>query len=232
MTKKQSIRLNQITWKPWLMFLLLSQAVYAVMMVYTIPRIRQGAGDMVPFDMRPMGYSGEYARQFLSRLSEKGRDLYLHVQLPLDLAYPLFFGLAGFFTVVLLIRLFARVVNRPKLSVDSVAARVMMLVPLIALVSDYLENILIFSMLAWKTPVPEALVFVANLFTLGKSLSTMAFYGIVTVLLLGVGIGWVVRKMKGEAADGTIRKTGEKSRHVESVHHGGNVAASEVKTAP
>jgi len=167
------------------------------MLLYSIPRITQEAGGLRIFDMLPLGYTYEYAYQFLLRLSEKGYELYTHVQLPLDILYPSLFGLTGICTIVLLIRLYARVNPRSKLSVDSTLSRTLLLVPIVAIFADYMENLFICAMLSFRSAVPQSLVYASNLFTLIKSLSTTVFYMIVLIAgicILAIWIGQLVKK--------------------------------------
>nr|WP_295461595.1 hypothetical protein [Mesorhizobium sp.] len=63
-------------------------AVYATMAVWSLPRISDAAGGLMPFDLRPFGYTEAEAREFLRRLSDEGRSFYLTVQHRLDLAFP------------------------------------------------------------------------------------------------------------------------------------------------
>lgn len=63
-------------------------AVYAAMAVWSLPRISDAAGGLMPFDLRPFGYTETEAREFLRRLSDDGRAFYLTVQRRLDLAFP------------------------------------------------------------------------------------------------------------------------------------------------
>ena len=63
-------------------------AVYAAMLLWTLPEIRRAAGGQAPFDMRPLGYDAEAARTLLSALTAEGRSLYLGAQQQLDFVYP------------------------------------------------------------------------------------------------------------------------------------------------
>lgn len=63
-------------------------AVYAAMAVWSLPRISEAAGGLMPFDLRPFGYTETEARKFLEKLSDDGRAFYLAVQHRLDLAFP------------------------------------------------------------------------------------------------------------------------------------------------
>jgi hypothetical protein len=63
-------------------------ALGLAMSLWTLPRIAEGAGGLVPFDLRFTGYSGDEARAFLAALTPVARDLYLGPQRVLDMIYP------------------------------------------------------------------------------------------------------------------------------------------------
>jgi branched-subunit amino acid transport protein len=151
---------------------------------------------------QPLGYTYEYAYQFLLRLSEKGYELYTHVQLPLDLLYPALFGLTGICTIVLLVRLYAKVNRHSNLSVDSILSRTMLFVPVVAMFADYMENLFIYAMLSFKSAVPQSLVYAADLFTITKSIATTSFYMIVLIIGILIGVSWLGQWMRKEQMEG------------------------------
>jgi len=177
-------RLKQITWKHWLVSLLMSQAIFISMQIVTIPLILQEAGGLKIFDMLPLGYTYDYAYQFLAQLTERGYELYKYVQLPLDIFFPILNCLAGLCTFILLTRLYLRVSRKSLQDQYSLALKIVLALPLIAMLFDYLENLMIFVMLTYRLAIPKALVGVANIFTIVKSMSTTMFYTI--NLLLGI----------------------------------------------
>ena len=197
--------LEIVTFKLWLLFLLLSQSIYVFMQSYSIPRTSQEAGGLLIFDMNPLGYTYEYAHQFLSQLSEKGYTLYLHVQLPLDILFPILNCLTGLSTFILLIRLYNKVKHTSVLPIYSSFSKAALALPLIAMVFDYLENIMIFMMLSYKAGVPISLVYVASTFTIIKSISSLVFYIVVIAILLVNGVAWIRSRSKKEQMDGEFR---------------------------
>lgn len=72
----------------YLLLTAVTLSVYAVMVLWTLPKISAAAGGLLPFDLRPWGYTPEEAAALLSALSEAGRTLYSDVQLRLDTVYP------------------------------------------------------------------------------------------------------------------------------------------------
>lgn len=72
----------------YLLLTAVTLSVYAVMVLWTLPKIAAAAGGLLPFDLRPWGYTPGEAAAFLSALSEAGCSLYSDVQLRLDTVYP------------------------------------------------------------------------------------------------------------------------------------------------
>ncbi len=197
--------LEAVTVKLWLLFLLLSQSIYAIMQNYSIPRIRREADGLLIFDMNPLGYPYEYAHKFLTQLSEEGYTLYLHVQLPLDILFPVLNCLTGLSTFILLIRLYNKVKITSALPIYSSFSKAVLALPIAAMLFDYLENIMIFMMLSYKTAVPISLVYVASTFTIIKSISTVVFYTVVIAVLLVNGVAWIRSRSKKEQMNGEFR---------------------------
>ena len=72
--------------------------VYAAMLLWTLPAITEAAGGLMPFDMRPFGYTHTEAVNFLAALTPEGLSLYLGPQAWLDRAYPALLGLVWFWS--------------------------------------------------------------------------------------------------------------------------------------
>ena len=68
--------------------LIVSFALWGVMVFWTLAYLRRTAGGLEPFDLRPFGYTPEEARKLLYALSSVGRKYYADVQLQLDTAFP------------------------------------------------------------------------------------------------------------------------------------------------
>ena len=63
-------------------------AIYLVMVLWSLPRIAEGAGGLIPFDLRPGGYSVDETRMFLGAIDAETTAFYLTTQHRLDLLYP------------------------------------------------------------------------------------------------------------------------------------------------
>ena len=163
--------------------------VYALMVLGTLPAISREAGGLMPFDLRPSGYSFAEAQTFVTALSAEGRALYLGLQHTLDLFYPAL--LAGF--LVWSIRAQATAVGGRRAGgmhiIGSVAA-------VLGMVFDYLENRAVAAMLR-AADLQEGMVSAASNWTLAKSAaSTVAM-----VVLLALLVWRVIRhRQQGQEA--------------------------------
>ncbi|WP_294227348.1 hypothetical protein [uncultured Shimia sp.] len=153
-------------------------AIYLVMVFWTMPTISDAAGGMVPFDMRPFGYTAQEARNFLTSLTADGRDFYLSVQLRLDLIYPALLG-------IMLIVGFQNLFERPWSMVFSFVA-------LIMVSADYLENYMVATMLhSGADGLEDSVVSFASFWTRCKSAAaTLAIVGLLSGAALRVRRRW------------------------------------------
>lgn len=112
--------------------------IYAVMLIWSLPKITDAAGGLVPFDMRPGGYSFEKAKAFLSALPPDIVAFYRDIQIGLlDTAYPGLLALSLFLAIALL---------APKKLGYGRWTLALIAVP--SAVFDYMENTAIRTMLA------------------------------------------------------------------------------------
>lgn len=161
----------------WSIFVV-TMGLYATMVFWTLPEIQAEAGGLMPFDLRPLGYSYEEALAFLTELSERGRNLYLGPQHTLDLLYPLCLAASLALSIAILV---------PNTTVWKF---LFSLVAWPGMLFDYLENSAVKSLLL--TPVAEishGMVTMASIFTLLKSIFDMLAF-LMLLLMLGV---WVYR---------------------------------------
>lgn len=157
----------------WILFVL-TMALYLVMVSWSLPLISAEAGGLIPFDMRPGGYSFEEARAFLVALTPDGRSFYLNTQLRFDMAYP------AMLAVVLAVGGLAMTRQR---------ARIVGIVIAVAAIggagSDYFENWAITRMLHTQVvDLQPATVDLASTATLAKSGLTTLAMGLVFALII------------------------------------------------
>jgi len=121
---------------------------YAMMLVFSTPKLLTAADGLWPFDMRIMGYSLEEATQYVTTITPEGRLFYLEVQQMLDTFFPALLGISLMLTLYRL---------APKLPV-------MFLFPVSGALFDYYENASIAQILLTNAP-DQGLVEVASLLT-------------------------------------------------------------------
>jgi len=150
-----------------LIFLVPSTALYFVMVLITIPAVESFAPGMKIFDLSPGGYSYEYAIKLLSSLGDEGRSKYLTTQLPLDFIYPALFAMSCF---LLLAWIFSKRYKQGS------KIFYLCLIPVVAGIFDYLENIQIVLMILSYPDISEVQVLMSSIATLVKSGLTIIFF--------------------------------------------------------
>ena len=162
-----------------------TMAVYLTMLFYSIPAVNSFAPDLKLFDLSPTGYTHGYANSLLDALGSEGRATYLTLQLPLDFLYP---GLFAITCSLLLTWLFSKGAE--------VGSRIFYfsLVPILAGLFDYIENVFIVIMLKSYPDISLSLVELASLFTVLKSGFATAFF-----ILFFWGVVRFIKKKKSVA---------------------------------
>ena len=169
-----------------LAMLLVSIALWAVMIYGTLAHLRQLAGGIEPFDVRPFGYSVPLARALLDALGDGGRDFYAHVQLRIDLIYPATYALSRGGIIWWLTE-----PGRLRDAAIPLPTRIALLVlPAAAAVFDYGENIQIGRMLSAGPNVDAAVIETASRLTTVKSLCSAASEVAVLTLAMVVFLRW------------------------------------------
>lgn len=165
-------------WKLYWALVALTLANYFAMVLWSLPVVSEAAGGLVPFDMRPSGYSFEEAYAFLAAITPEGNAFYQGMQHQLDLAYPTLLA------AVLVIALWQLTKKLP------VWVRyILIALPIIGSGADHLENAAVSSMLnVGAAGLTEELVATANRWTLIKSgmtsVAMLALLGFLSVLLV------------------------------------------------
>jgi len=175
---------KNISGKKVLGLFILTNVVYTFMLTVTIPKTMEFSNGMKLLDMMPSGYDLNYVSELFSSLGENGRETYLTIQIPMDMIYPLLFGLS----YCLLLGYFLKKLN--KLNSPYLY---LCLLPVIAGISDYLENMGIITMLNNYPDLTETMVNATNTFTVLKSISTSVFFIALIVILIILGIKFVKR---------------------------------------
>ncbi|MCK0160016.1 hypothetical protein [Allomuricauda sp. F6463D] len=164
---------------------ILTNVVYTFMLTVTIPKTMEFANGMKLLDMMPTGYDLNYVSELFTSLGENGRVTYLTNQIPVDMIYPLLFGLS----YCLLLGYFLKKLN--KLNSPYIY---LCLIPIIAGIADYLENFGIITMLKNYPELKETTAYATNIFSVIKSISTSMFFIAFIVVLITLGIKVLNRK--------------------------------------
>lgn len=175
---KEIIEKNS-TGKKVLFLFIITNMVYAIMMIITIPKIMAFSNGMKLLDMMPTGYDSEYVYSLFEALGENGRHAYLHTQLPVDMIYPFLFAIS----YCLMIGYFLKKINK----FDS-AIFYLCFLPVIAGIADYLENFAIIKMLDNYPDLSQSLLKASNYFSIVKSMTTTTFFTALIIILLMLGI--------------------------------------------
>ncbi|CAA0092542.1 Uncharacterised protein [BD1-7 clade bacterium] len=163
----------------------ITNLVYASMLVYSLPLVSSYAPESVLFDMSPTGYSYHQAVALLTSLGVDGRSAYLTVQLPLDFIYPGMFSVSYALLITWLLKQYT-----PE---DSKLFYIAF-IPFVAGGFDYLENIGIIAMLKNFPHVSENLVTTTSALTIVKSGATTLFFvllilAVIQIIQRRLGIG-------------------------------------------
>ena len=185
---REIIAVNSSGKKVALLFIL-TNLIYAFMLLVTIPKTVTYSGGMKLLDMMPQGYNSEYVNELFKKLGTEGRDVYLFNQIPVDMVYPFLFAI----TYSLLIAYFLK-----KLDKLSTSFFYLCLLPIIGGIADYLENIGIITMLNDYPDLSHEQISTTNFFSLIKSLSTTLFFITLIVVIILIGIRSLKLKRSGK----------------------------------
>lgn len=157
----------------WVLLALMA-GVYCMMLFWTLPRLKVLSGGLLPFDLRPSGYTLAEALALLAAMGTEGRAYYLSVQQQLDSAYPVLYAVV----MVLAFRALAPLWWGRALGVLALAGAGF----------DYLENARVAVMLRQAPEaVTEAMVAAASQATVLKSVTVTVALVVLSVLLARAG---------------------------------------------
>ena len=169
---------RNISGKKVLGLFILTNLIYAFMLIVTIPKTMAFANGMKLLDMIPTGYDFNYVNKLFSALGKNGRETYLTSQIPVDMIYPLLFGISYCVLMAYLLKKINKL-NTPFVYLS--------LLPIFTGIADYLENIGIISILTSYPNFTETTVNTTCTFSVIKSTSTSIFFiALIVVLILVV----------------------------------------------
>jgi len=183
---EEIIRRN-INGKKVLFLFIITNLVYALMILVTIPKVMNFSNGMKLLDMLPTGYNAEYVNSLFDTLGEKGREVYLFNQIPIDMIYPFLFGIS----FCLVLAYFFQ-----KLSKLNGFFLYLCLLPVVAGIFDYFENFGIITMLMNYPELSKLLISTTNIFTIIKSVFTAIYFVVLIITLIAVIIKYAKGKIK------------------------------------
>ena len=147
--------------------------IYLVMVLGTLGHLTDLAG-VLPFDLRPTGYSQVDTEGLLQALGEAGRQYYLTRQIPLDTLYP----------ALLALTLISTLRWRAVRFGPTLMTRIGGPLAILAAAFDYLENLGISTMLLTGRESDPALIKAASIATILKSaLTSVAILAVIATLI-------------------------------------------------
>ena len=152
------------------------------MMIFTLPVINDQIGTKV-FDLQTLGYSVSVAESIVENLNNETTSLYLFPQLTLlDLLYPILLAL---FLSSILFRLFSITETKSKI------ASILLVIPFMAMLFDYAENICVILMISKSLELTKTLVLLSSSLTILKGLFTSMAW----IAILVYAIKWFRMKI-------------------------------------
>lgn len=141
---------------------------------FGLAKLMEITGGHSILDMELMGYSVDRAYEILDHLGAEGRSFHVKYIMPMDIIFPLSYGLFYFTTLTLIVKELWKKVKRPWL---------IGFIGLAAMLFDWLENIMIFILLNNYPNRLDGIVRIANRFTQVKS-----FFIIISMTLIASGL--------------------------------------------
>ena len=133
----------------------------------------------------PFGYNAAYVNSLLTTLGEKGRYAYLFNQIPLDMIYPLFFGISLCLILAFLLKRLGKLEG---------SLFYICFLPLISALFDYCENIGVITILNSYPDNSDLLAQTTNVFSVLKSTFTTINFVMLIVLLIALWNRKLMRK--------------------------------------
>lgn len=174
-----------------LVLFVLTNVIYALMLLVTIPALSRFSEGMTIPDMMPTGYDHAYLQRLMQTLGKEGRRYYLTRQIPLDLLYPFLFGLTYSLMTAWAFKRFGAFSNK----VCALA-----LLPLIAALADYAENFGLIATLCKYPDASESLSQVSSAFTWIKSSSTALFFVFFLLALVFLSVSRIRKNYRSDKA--------------------------------
>lgn len=170
---------RNISGKKVLGLFIVTNVVYIFMLTVTIPKTMKHSNGLKLLDMMPTGYDLNYVNELFKSLGKIGRGTYLTNQIPIDMIYPLLFGLSYSLMLAYFLKKLKKL-NTPHIY--------LCLLPIIAGIADYCENFGIITMLRSYPDLTQEIVTTISLFSIIKSISTTVFFVTLITILIILGV--------------------------------------------
>lgn len=157
-----------------------------LMMILVMPyfgrRLRALAPDTIPLDTVIPTYSPAFAHRMVAAYGEEGRAFYRLIDLSVDIAYAVIFGLAFSLLLAYL---------WPRIATGIRWLRWLPLAPLVGLVFDLAENVMIVALLTSYPEQSDSLARLAGISSLMKWTFTFITIGLALTGLNGLLLRWL-----------------------------------------
>ncbi len=174
------VRKHATGWKTLFLFIL-TQLVYAYMILVTIPSVSAYANNLQLLDVMPFGYDVAYVESLLEKLGPEGRRAYRVQQIPVDMLYPILFGLSFSLLMAYVLK---------KLAPEESPIFLLCFLPFVVTILDYTENIGILQLLNnYPTNDPDQIAFLSQI-TVWKSILTSLIF----LILIPAAITWFIKR--------------------------------------
>lgn len=160
MNKLIELLYKYATPKRTILFAVLGAVNFVVMVFGIIPKITQGTNGMKVLDLMPQGYDLEYVNTLFKAIGQKGRDLYLYTQMPLDMLFPWLFGISYCLIIALILKKLGKLKSNFAL---------LSLFPFTETITDHSENFGIINLLKSYPNITAEQVGITNTMSLIKT---------------------------------------------------------------
>ncbi len=158
-----------------LILFILTTIVHGTMLLFTMPEAKAFSEGLELLDLKLNGYNLEYVHELFSTLGIQGRDLYLYLQIPVDMFYPGMFAL----TYCLIMGYFLKRTNK-----FDTPSFYLCYLPIIGGLTDYVENFGFISMLKTYPDITESTVRFFNTFSMIKMVTVSISLIMIALLIM------------------------------------------------
>lgn len=176
---------SKVKWPHIIALYIFQILIFQIMTRYIFPIIEYDLGDYHLLDMVKQGYDANYVTKILSLMNERSKDMYLHVQMPLDFLYPLIMA-----TVYFLV--FAKVWKK--------YWHVFCVLPVLLVLFDWAENISIILMFTHSNLIDNVVSF-SSFFTQTKSIIGDYVLYYLALLTIGAAIVTHIKKKLAQRSE-------------------------------